>query len=267
MKHQSPPIISLFAFGLVGSACVDGVQDDAFVEDAEDYEDYEDSDGDEDDAASTGTEFEEPEDDTPLDSDGFELGAEIDIRDSARPRSKVDGGVEHLVQATFLACVENRDRFQGRSEFRGYRFGIARNILLDWYRRGRGPVDFETISIADLAPSPSQAIAGREQERLLLRALRRLPVDHQITLELYYWEPLEGHQLAAVLGISEHTVRSRLSRARTGLRDAIRQIADDPAQAQSTLDDLDAWVGALRERIDDEHGAGAGTGRPPVPRS
>ena len=165
-------------------------------------------------------------------------------------RSKVDGGVEDLVQATFLACVEGRDRFEGRSDFRGYLFGIARNLLLDRYRRGHGPVDFQTISVADLGVSPSQAIAGREQERLLLAALRQLPVDHQITLELFYWEKLKGHELAAVLGISEHTVRSRLSRARATLREAIERLAEDPSQAQATLSDLDAWVHALRERID-----------------
>ncbi len=165
-------------------------------------------------------------------------------------RSKVDGGVEDLVQATFLSCVEGRDRFEGRSSFRGYLFGIARNRLLLWYRqRRRDPVDAEAASAVDLGASPSRAIAGREEERLLLLALRRLALDHQITLELFYWEELKGHELAEVLGISPHTVRSRLSRARQALREAVERVAADPALAESTLGDLEGWAQALRGRI------------------
>lgn len=165
-------------------------------------------------------------------------------------RSKVDGGVEDLVQATFLACVEGQHRFEGRSSVRGYLFGIARNQLLGWYRRKRHDVDdVATVSVVDLGGSPSGALAGRQEERLLLHALRRLPLDHQIVLELFYWEGLPGHELAQVLGVSPHTVRSRLARARAGLREAIEQLADDPALARSTLGDLDGWAQALRDRV------------------
>jgi RNA polymerase sigma factor (sigma-70 family) len=164
-------------------------------------------------------------------------------------RSKVDGGVEDLVQATFLACVEARDRFEGRSSFRGYLLGIARHQLLSWYRRRRDVVDFEEESVVDLGGSPSRELAGRQEERILLHALRQMPLDHQITLELFYWEGLRGHELAEVLRISPHTVRSRLSRARAALHETIARVADDPALAQSTLGDLEGWAQALRARL------------------
>jgi len=164
-------------------------------------------------------------------------------------RSKVDTGVEDLVQATFLACVEGRERFEGRSSFRGFLFGIARNQLLGFYRHRHRGVVVEDISVVDLGASPSQAMAGREEERILLRALRRLPLDHQITLELFYWENLKTYELADVLGISPHTARSRLSRARAGLREQVERVAKDPAGAQSTLNDLDGWACALRDRV------------------
>ncbi|MCA9649756.1 MAG: sigma-70 family RNA polymerase sigma factor [Myxococcales bacterium] len=164
-------------------------------------------------------------------------------------RSKVEGGVEDLVQATFMACVEGRDRFEGRSSFRAYLFGIARHQLLAWYKGRRREVDPERESAADLGVSPSEAVVQREESRLLLRALRSLPLDQQITVELFYWEGLTGNELAQALGVSPHTVRSRLNRARTALREAIERLATDPAAARSTLDDLDGWALRLRVQI------------------
>ncbi|MEM6989426.1 MAG: sigma-70 family RNA polymerase sigma factor [Myxococcota bacterium] len=167
-------------------------------------------------------------------------------------RSKVDGGVEDLVQATFLACAEARDNFRGTSSFRGYLFGIARHQLFGYYRRRRTDVDFETCSVIDLGGSPSQAVGGREEQQLLLQALRRLPLDHQIVIELYYWEELKGPELADVLGISAHTVRSRLSRARASLRESVERLASGQDVAESTLRNLEDWAAQLRQRLSPE---------------
>ncbi len=164
-------------------------------------------------------------------------------------RSKVDGGVEDLVQSTFLACVEARDNFRGVSSFRGYLFGIARNHLFGHYRRRDREVDFETCSVIDLGGSPSQALGGREEQRLLLHALRCLPLEHQIVVELYYWEGLKGPELAAVLDVSPHTVRSRLSRARASLRECVERLASGQEIAASTLHNLEDWAEALRKHF------------------
>ncbi|MEM7160469.1 MAG: sigma-70 family RNA polymerase sigma factor [Myxococcota bacterium] len=158
-------------------------------------------------------------------------------------KNKVDGNTEDLVQETFLACVEGRDRFEQRSTFRTYVFAIARNVLLGHLRRrGRRQFDSLTTSVADMGQSVGSVIARSEQHRLLLRALRHLPADFQITLELFYWEGLDGASLAEVLSISPHTVRSRISRARAMLKDRVGELTDDPALRDSTLARLEALV-------------------------
>ena len=43
--------------------------------------------------------------------------------------NKAGNEVDDLIQRTFLACVEGRDRFRGDASFRGYLFGVARNVL------------------------------------------------------------------------------------------------------------------------------------------
>jgi RNA polymerase sigma-70 factor (ECF subfamily) len=156
-------------------------------------------------------------------------------------RSKLGDDVEDLIQRTFLDCLESRDRLQ-TSSFRSFLFAVARNRLFDELRRGlRRPVDhLGTISIAELRTRPSDRIARSQTRDAVLRAMQTLPLDLQITLELAYWEELAGGEIATVLGISEHTVRSRLSRARGQLRERIEaELATEPELGR-TLAELEA---------------------------
>lgn len=138
--------------------------------------------------------------------------------------------VEDLIQRTFLACVESRDKFRGDCSFRTYLFVVARNELFAHLRRrakeeARAGVDFTVSSIHDLGISPSGAMAKQQAHALVLEALRRIPVDHQIMLELYYWEQVPGPELAEVLGINPTTVRTRLFRAREALKVQLEKLS------------------------------------------
>jgi RNA polymerase sigma-70 factor (ECF subfamily) len=163
--------------------------------------------------------------------------------------NKVGDRAGDLVQRTFVACIEAAARFRGDSSFRTFMFAIARNQLLKHLRdhgRERDRLDPAVTSICDLDPSPSVVAARREQERLLLAALRRLPLDEQIALELHYWEQLSATEIAAVLEIPVGTAKSRLRRARDRLEAALA--GPDPAKA-ATLDDLERWAKDLRTAV------------------
>jgi RNA polymerase sigma-70 factor (ECF subfamily) len=82
----------------------------------------------------------------------------------------------------------------------------------------------------------------------LLHALRRLPMDHQITLELYYWENLSGSELAEVLEVPEGTVRGRIRRAKTLLEASLAELAESPQQLESTVANLEGWALSLRDK-------------------
>lgn len=164
--------------------------------------------------------------------------------------SKVSKGADDLTQRTFLACVESRDRFRGDCSFRGYVLSIARNQLLMHFRKkGREArvIEFTHASVQDLDPSPSRVIANEEQQRLLLLALRRIPIDFQIAVELYYWEEMSIADIAAVLDVAPGTVKSRLGRAREKLAAAMRELSTDAALVQSSIDDLEGWARSLRQ--------------------
>lgn len=147
-------------------------------------------------------------------------------------RSKLGDDVEDLIQRTFLDCLESRDRLRSPS-FRSFLFAVARNRLFDELRRGlRRPVDqLGTVSIAELRTRPSDRMARAQTRDAVIQAMQELPLDFQITLELAYWEELDGAEIASVLGISEPTVRSRLSRARGLMRARIEARLADPKPA------------------------------------
>ncbi len=159
-------------------------------------------------------------------------------------------GAEDLVQDTFLACVQSRDRFRRESSFRTFVFATARNVLLNHYRKRRrdgDPLDPELASVVDLAPGPSTIAVQKQEQRVLLEALRALPLDSQIVLELYHWERLTGPELAGVLCITEAALRSRLHRAKNDLRARIEAIEASGALLESTLANLDDWAAGLRD--------------------
>ena len=151
-------------------------------------------------------------------------------------RSKVGADAADLISATFLACVEARDRI-GEAGFRAYLYGVARRRLADHFRGQREAIDLAEISIADLRTSPSGKLARAESGALLRAALETIPADDQIALELAYWEELSGPEIAAVIGVNANTVRSRLSRARGRLRAALAALgtAEEAALAEKKL--------------------------------
>jgi len=164
-------------------------------------------------------------------------------------RNKVSGDSSDLIQRTFLALIEAPERFRGDASFRTYLFAVAHNVLGRHYRQRRRDgdrLDFLEVSVHDLSPSPPSILARRDEERLLLAALRRIPLDHQVVLELYFWEGMRAPQLAQILDLPEGTVRTRIRRAKQLLTQALEAAQAAPSLIKSTLSDLEGWAAQVR---------------------
>lgn len=172
--------------------------------------------------------------------------------------NKVRGSVDDLVQKTFLACVESVERFEGRASFRAYLFAIARKVLYRHYRDNGGfdPLTLSAASRMADEPSAADRVADREEQRLLLHALRTLPLELQTLLELAYWEALPDRELAEVLELPVGTVKSRLRKARGLLDEALTRSAPSPRVLETSLQTLDSWAARIRERTGIEGGNG-----------
>jgi len=161
---------------------------------------------------------------------------------------------EELTQRTFETCVETRDQIYDGVTVRAYLLGIARNKLLqhhdEWRRRGSKAVQAGESLAGAMGPTASSIVARGDQQRLVLRALARLPLDFQVAVELFYWESLSVLEIAHVLAIAEGTVKSRLARARGMLKQAVAELDAEPALTDSTIRDLDKWIASMRRHVE-----------------
>ncbi len=160
---------------------------------------------------------------------------------------------DDLTQKTFLACLTNVAQFRGQSRFRTFLFGIANNVLVDYIRqlkrrmpRPGSETDVDEAPAEDLGISPVATAEQHQEQRLLLKALRRIPLIHQVALELYYWEDLTTAEISDVLGVPVGTVRTRLRDGRANLEAQLRELASSPEALRSTTDDLARWARRMR---------------------
>jgi RNA polymerase sigma-70 factor (ECF subfamily) len=131
------------------------------------------------------------------------------------------GDRDDLYQEIALALWTALPRFRGESSERTWLYRIAHNVALTYIQKDRRyaqPLDSgeETLGALPAAGDPESQAARAEQQQRLLNAVSRLPVDSR-RLILLYLEGLTGGEMAAILGISEANVATRLSRIRKEL--------------------------------------------------
>lgn len=171
-------------------------------------------------------------------------------------RNKVcqDADVADLVAQTFLGCVAARDAFRAETSFRRFVYAIAQNVLRKYLRtkakRRLEEVDFATVCVQALDPRSMSSIEMHRRElRAFVNALRRVPLDDQIVLELKYFENLSGAEIGKLLELPEGTVRGRIRRGLAHLRAEASSLlsADAAGSVDVTSDDLEAWASSIRE--------------------
>ncbi|MBL4688462.1 MAG: sigma-70 family RNA polymerase sigma factor [Nannocystaceae bacterium] len=159
---------------------------------------------------------------------------------------RVNRDVEDLVQRTMVSCLASRASVRKASSFRAFLFSVARNELIDHYRR-KDPIG-ECIEPDDAQcerTTPSQFAVGRQQKHALAISLSKLEVELQIVLALYYWEGMTHAELTETLALPLGTVKSRLRRAKAALRDQMLTAAN-ARDVDGTLQSLTSWARALR---------------------
>lgn len=167
--------------------------------------------------------------------------------------NKVSDAVSDLVQETFTRCLENHHQIRDNRQFRLYIFGIAYNVLKahlrSRYRVGQ-ELDADEISIRDLDAGPATLIVRRREHRLLFEALRGIPIEDQVVLELHYWENLTTEEIARALDVPVGTARGRLQRARAKLAEVMQQLTQSSDDLETTVRCLDDWAEDCRKHLD-----------------
>jgi RNA polymerase sigma factor (sigma-70 family) len=144
-----------------------------------------------------------------------------------------------IVAETFLVAWRRRREIPADGEARLWLYGVARRVLANHHR---GDVRRERLGqrLRQRLTAFSADPAAEVPERLAIRAaLARLSELDREVLLLTVWEGLEPREAAQVLDVSAAAVRTRLSRARARLREAV---GDDPVPPGHVLDVLTAPV-------------------------
>jgi RNA polymerase sigma factor (sigma-70 family) len=119
-----------------------------------------------------------------------------------------------LAAETFAQALRSRRTFdRRRGEARPWLFGIAQNVLRRHYRD-------EERRLQALAGIDAPSERAREEPRLA-SALATLTPEERDVLLLHVWADMTYHEIAGSLAVPIGTVRSRLSRARLRLREAL----------------------------------------------
>ncbi len=137
---------------------------------------------------------------------------------------------EDLAQDTLVEAWKSLRRYDGRCQFFTWLCAILLNRYRNTIRRKRWPL-FSCITadddeefqrslnqVVDHEPLPDQFAVQRDQAALVWRCIQTLPPKQQqvIHLRFYVDDSLDG--IAAALGCSEGTVKSRLFHALENLR-------------------------------------------------
>lgn len=135
---------------------------------------------------------------------------------------------QEIAQQTWLQVWANRSRYEARDKLNVFLFTIARNLCRNELRRRarqgswidrQGESHVEAVAAGD--PSHLDALLLREQKRELLRALATIPSSQREAMLLRFDEELTYEEMAAILGESESTLRSRVYHGLRALRAAM----------------------------------------------
>jgi RNA polymerase sigma-70 factor, ECF subfamily len=136
---------------------------------------------------------------------------------------------EELSQETFLVLLRAAARYEPRALFRTYLYAIAFKILRAHRRKSAFRATF--FGHPKSIPDPAKQDAT-ESGLWVRRAVEKLdPMDREILL-LREFEQLRYAEIADLLHLPTNTVRSRLFRARTALRNLLEPSAA-PAQSET----------------------------------
>jgi RNA polymerase sigma-70 factor (ECF subfamily) len=134
---------------------------------------------------------------------------------------------EDALQEVFLAIHQGIGQFRSESRLFTWIYRIAiRTALRVKASRPKESTELEVDSVATTEDDP---IVTREVSERVFFALSRLSADHRVVISLFAIEGLSHKEIAAILGVPEGTVWSRLHHARKNLASLLQDENDTDA--------------------------------------
>ena len=147
----------------------------------------------------------------------------------ARWLTRNDQDAQDVVQEAYLRAFRFFSGFRG-GEARAWLLKIVRNTCYTWLQQNRPQqpteeFDEKLFRFDAPAPNPEEALLRSDSGKLLRRALDILPAYFREVLILRELEGMSYKEISDVTGMPLGTVMSKLSRARSGLRQSLANLA------------------------------------------
>ena len=146
---------------------------------------------------------------------------------------KDEDTVYDILQDTYVKAFTRLDQLQDESKLVPWLKMIANNTAKDWLKKCK-PVLFtdmsgdnesddlsfeESIEDERTDLNPEMAMDEKEVRRLVLEILDQLPEDQRLVIGMFYYEEMSVKDIAFTLGVSDNTVKSRLSYGRKKVKE------------------------------------------------
>ena len=133
---------------------------------------------------------------------------------------------EEITQDTFLNAYKNLSTLKEPSQFAGWLYVIANRLCINWNQRNKSKLQslastpmekIERSSYNHHVLEQREAEATERRHHLVKTLLEKLPESERTVITLYYLGGMKSKEIGKFLGVSVHTVTSRLYRARKRL--------------------------------------------------
>ena len=139
--------------------------------------------------------------------------------------------VEDIAQQVFIRVWKSASRYVPRAKFTTWLLKITRNLVFNELRRSKRHAHVpmqpdpqcEELPVKDeVTQAPDASLLEAELQHKIEEAILSLPESQRIALILRRYEELSYEQIAEILGLSVPAVKSLLFRARTELRERLK---------------------------------------------
>jgi RNA polymerase sigma-70 factor, ECF subfamily len=153
----------------------------------------------------------------------------------ARGILRNDSEAEDVVQETYVRAFTHLESFRGDSSLATWLARIAMNEALGRLRRQRPGVEWTSLPPGTLeaqiiqfplsasSEDPEKSMAQREIQNVVEHAIDELPEAFRIVFITRVLEGMNVEETAGILGLKPETVKTRLHRARTMLRENVEK--------------------------------------------
>ena len=134
---------------------------------------------------------------------------------------------QEITQDAFLTAYKKLRTLKNHNQFAGWLYVIAANLCRDYLRRKRLPMEsldadntneVDKVSYSRYVAEKQETEADETRREIVKELLKKLPESERTVIMMHYLGEMTIKAISEFLGVSQNTVKSRLSRARNRLR-------------------------------------------------